>query len=75
MFILFKSNYFLNHFGLHKCSFSSRTNSILNGFTAAIGNTPLVKLEKISNQLGSKILVKCEYMNPGGKIINCPIIY
>jgi cystathionine beta-synthase len=31
-----------------------------------IGNTPLVKLTKVTEGLGPTILVKVEYMNPGG---------
>lgn len=70
MFILFKPKYLLSRFVFQKCSFSSRTDSILKGFTDAIGNTPLVKLEKISNEVGSNILVKCEFMNPGGNLLD-----
>ncbi len=45
---------------------AERTNSILNGFKNTVGNTPLIKLEKLSKESGCNILVKCEYMNPGG---------
>ena len=38
--------------------------SILN----AIGNTPLVKLEKESQELECEIWVKCEFSNPAGSI-------
>jgi cystathionine beta-synthase len=31
-----------------------------------IGGTPVVRLEKIGRELGSTLLVKLEYMNPGG---------
>lgn len=41
-------------------------NSIINGFKNAIGNTPLIKLERLSKETGCNILVKCEQMNPGG---------
>jgi cysteine synthase A len=34
-----------------------------------VGNTPLVKLEKLSKETGCDILVKCEYMNPGGELL------
>jgi cysteine synthase len=33
-----------------------------------IGNTPLLKLRKVSQGLDSDIYVKCEFMNPGGSI-------
>ena len=32
----------------------------------AIGNTPIVKLNKVANGVKSEIYVKLEYMNPGG---------
>jgi len=43
------------------------SSSILNGFTGSIGNTPLIKLETLSKETGCNILVKAEYMNPGGE--------
>ncbi|GAA2038786.1 cystathionine beta-synthase [Yaniella flava] len=33
-----------------------------------IGNTPLVKLNSIGSEVKPTILVKCEFMNPGGSI-------
>ncbi len=33
-----------------------------------IGNTPLVKLETISQELECNLYAKCEFMNPGGSI-------
>ncbi len=36
--------------------------------TAAIGNTPLVRLRRASEMTGCEILGKCEFMNPGGSI-------
>lgn len=33
-----------------------------------IGNTPLLKLRKLSDQTGCKIYGKCEFMNPGGSV-------
>ena len=32
----------------------------------AIGNTPLVQLNKVVGPNDAKVLVKCEFMNPGG---------
>jgi len=32
----------------------------------AVGNTPIVKLERIGQGLAADIYVKCEYLNPGG---------
>src|SRR4051794_21945394 len=35
---------------------------------AAIGRTPLVKLSKLTGPNDATVLVKCEFMNPGGSI-------
>ena len=37
-----------------------------NNITAAIGNTPLVKLYKAGSQLDCNLYAKCEFLNPGG---------
>src|SRR3974390_2584300 len=42
--------------------------SIRNGFAEAIGNTPLLRLERISAATGCEILAKAEFMNPGGSV-------
>mgnify|MGYP001060137526 CR=1 FL=1 len=34
----------------------------------AIGHTPLVKLQRLSQGLAADVYVKCEYMNPGGSM-------
>ncbi len=41
---------------------------IKSGVTAAIGNTPLIKLRKASEQTGCTILGKAEFMNPGQSV-------
>ena len=41
---------------------------IRNGFTEAIGNTPLIRLAKLSAETGCDILGKAEFMNPGGSV-------
>ena len=33
-----------------------------------IGNTPIVKLQRVASHVDSEIYVKLEYMNPGGSI-------
>jgi len=38
------------------------------GFIDLIGNTPLVRLRKASEQTGCEILGKCEFLNPGGSV-------
>ena len=39
---------------------------------AAIGNTPLIKLKRASEQTGCTILGKCEFMNPGQSVKDRP---
>ena len=34
----------------------------------AIGNTPIVKLQKVARHVAADIYVKCEYLNPGGSM-------
>jgi len=41
---------------------------IRNDFLATVGNTPLIKLRKASEQTGCNILGKAEFMNPGGSV-------
>src|SRR5208283_698920 len=38
------------------------------GSLRLIGNTPLVKLQKVTAGLDSNIFVKCEFLNPSGSI-------
>ncbi len=41
---------------------------IAQGFTAAIGNTRLIRLNSFSDETGCEILGKAEFMNPGGSV-------
>jgi cysteine synthase A len=41
---------------------------ICDGFTEAIGNTPLIRLSRMSEETGCEILGKAEFMNPGGSV-------
>lgn len=41
---------------------------VLDGFVAAIGHTPLLRLRKASEQTGCEILGKAEFLNPGGSV-------
>jgi cystathionine beta-synthase len=34
----------------------------------AIGNTPIVKLQKVAKHVAAEIFVKCEYLNPAGSM-------
>jgi cysteine synthase A len=38
------------------------------GFVGAVGNTPLLRLRRASEETGCEILGKAEFMNPGGSV-------
>src|ERR1700726_1565834 len=42
--------------------------SISDGFSGAVGNTPLIRLRGVSDETGCEILGKAEVMNPGGSV-------
>ena len=42
--------------------------TIRNGVLEAIGNTPLIKLQRASEQTGCTILGKAEFLNPGQSV-------
>ncbi len=41
---------------------------IRDGFVGSIGNTPLIRLRRASEETGCEILGKAEFMNPGGSV-------
>ncbi|EEB05566.1 cysteine synthase [Schizosaccharomyces japonicus yFS275] len=41
---------------------------VADGFIGAIGRTPLVRLNSLSEETGCNILAKAEFLNPGGSI-------
>ena len=41
---------------------------ILNNILESVGNTPIVRLNKISKNLKCNLFAKCEYFNPGGSV-------
>jgi cysteine synthase len=45
---------------------------IRDGIVEAIGNTPLIKLQRASGATGCLILGKAEFMNPGGSVKDRP---
>ncbi|KAH7907414.1 tryptophan synthase beta subunit-like PLP-dependent enzyme [Hygrophoropsis aurantiaca] len=45
-----------------------RTDEIVDGVTGLIGNTPLVRINSLSDALGVEILGKAEFLNPGGSV-------
>src|ERR1700752_3742199 len=42
--------------------------TIRTGFIDAVGNTPLIRLERLSDETGCEILGKAEFLNPGGSV-------
>ncbi|KAF8444978.1 putative cysteine synthase [Boletus edulis BED1] len=45
-----------------------RSDEIVHGVTGLIGNTPLIRINSLSNALGVEILGKAEFLNPGGSV-------
>ncbi|MBC8021687.1 MAG: cysteine synthase A [Burkholderiales bacterium] len=41
---------------------------IRDGFVGAVGNTPLIRLARLSRETGCEILGKAEFLNPGGSV-------
>ena len=39
-----------------------------SGFVGSVGNTPLIRLGRISEMTGCEILAKAEFLNPGGSV-------
>ncbi len=48
---------------------------IRDGFTATVGNTPLIRLKKASELTGCEILGKAEFLNPGGSVKDRAALY
>ncbi len=42
--------------------------SITDGFIGSVGNTPLIRLRRVSEETGCEILGKAEFLNPGGSV-------
>jgi cysteine synthase A len=42
--------------------------SVTKGFVDAVGNTPLIRLGRLSEETGCEIYGKAEFMNPGGSV-------
>lgn len=41
---------------------------LINSILDAIGNTPIVRLNRVTDGLACKLYAKCEFLNPGGSI-------
>ena len=48
---------------------------VCDGFSEAIGNTPLIKLRRASAETGCTILGKAEFLNPGGSVKDRAALY
>ena len=48
---------------------------IRDGFSATIGNTPLIRLNALSELTGCEILGKAEFLNPGGSVKDRAALY
>ncbi len=42
--------------------------NVKDGFVGSIGNTPLIRLRRLSEQTGCEILGKAEFLNPGSSV-------
>ena len=41
---------------------------IARSITGLVGDTPMIRLNRASEETGCEILGKCEFLNPGGSI-------
>ncbi|KAL2136317.1 hypothetical protein VTI74DRAFT_4351 [Chaetomium olivicolor] len=53
----------------------SKAQGVARGLTEAIGNTPLIRLNRLSDQTGCEILGKAEFTNPGGSVKDRAALY
>ncbi|KAI1414700.1 cysteine synthase [Hypoxylon sp. FL1857] len=53
----------------------SKAQGIAKGLTGAIGNTPLIRMNTLSQQTGCEVLGKAEFMNPGGSVKDRAALY
>ncbi|KAL8711763.1 MAG: hypothetical protein Q9220_003934 [cf. Caloplaca sp. 1 TL-2023] len=47
----------------------------VSGFVGAIGNTPLIRMKRLSDETGCEILGKAEFQNPGGSVKDRAALY
>ncbi|PGH20119.1 cysteine synthase [Polytolypa hystricis UAMH7299] len=53
----------------------SKAQGVVKGLTGAIGNTPLIRLNRLSEQTGCEVLGKAEFQNPGGSVKDRAALY
>src|SRR5246500_2203084 len=49
--------------------------AIRDGFAGTVGNTPLIRLRRLSEETGCEILGKAEFLNPGGSVKDRAALY
>ncbi|XP_046859124.1 cysteine synthase 1-like [Xenia sp. Carnegie-2017] len=50
-------------------------NTSCNGFKGTVARTPLIRLNKLSEKTGCNIMVKAEFLNPGGSVKDRAALY
>ena len=53
----------------------SKAQGVVDGLTGAIGNTPLIKMQKLSEETQCTILGKADFQNPGGSVKDRAALY
>ncbi|MBF2079540.1 MAG: cysteine synthase A [Synechococcales cyanobacterium T60_A2020_003] len=48
---------------------------VKDGFIGTVGNTPLIRLNSVSDETGCEILGKAEFLNPGGSVKDRAALY
>lgn len=48
---------------------------VRQGFVGTVGNTPLIRLNRLSDETGCEILGKAEFLNPGGSVKDRAALY
>jgi cysteine synthase A len=51
------------------------TMAVQDGFIGTVGNTPLIRLARVSEETGCEILGKAEFLNPGGSVKDRAALY
>ncbi|KAF4663377.1 hypothetical protein FOL47_005766 [Perkinsus chesapeaki] len=51
-----------------RLSRGNRSKKESGGWWALVGNTPLIRIDSISELLGCEVYAKCEFVNPGGSV-------
>ncbi|OQO15073.1 Cysteine synthase 1 [Cryoendolithus antarcticus] len=59
----------------HSIGISKAQGIAHDGFISAIGNTPLIRLKKLSEETGCEVLGKAEFQNPGGSVKDRAALY